>query len=673
MNAYLPRSQNSLGPIVRTVLALLLFWTGSLKICTQAADGSATNTPARPMRDPTAPSGTLANLLRPNRHAAASGIARVEMQTIGDTNPPPSRIVASAEFSNVTFNEAARAIADATGMNLSASTRAAESRVALYLKNLPAIEILETLCNANGLWFRREPRTEPHSEVIRVFTVAEFRQDLTAFRDEKTKVFTLLYPNTFDISHALQDLFGDRLVINFVDHDAELSDDLIHRFDRFDLVDSRSDTLIGTLNNSQSSSQSSQSSQSSVSSGRSTTAGRFAVAQSARRANPLPQVGTVEGLNADQIQTLESEAASPPSGIGPQSQTARIVEKRVNIFISIIRRQNRIVVRTADERAMEEIGQVITSLDVPTSMVLLEVKVLSIALGDGFNSAFDYTFANGKISSGFSTGTVAPPPGPGNLPGGTGVKSDNFIFQYFSDKFSARLQLLESKNRVTALATPVLLTANREVSKIFVGQYVPFNTSFNGNQVITTGNTTVTGTASTGIQFQPVGTTLLITPSINADRTVTIRMVQDNSSIQSQAANVLVPSSDGFTSQSLDIVQARTVSGTFVAKDREAVVVGGLIDESVRNNTVGVPWISRIPLLGQAFRRDDKGKNRSELVVIIRPYVMNTPSDAEGISQELLKQISIHPNANMQPGDLDTYRYNQVPLGKDANPLSTPR
>ena len=77
--------------------------------------------------------------------------------------------------------------------------------------------------------------------------------------------------------------------------------------------------------------------------------------------------------------------------------------------------------------------------------------------------------------------------------------------------------------------------------------------------------------------------------------------------------------------------------------------------------------------MGQLFRRDDKGRSRKELIVIIRPYIMNTPAEAERVSHELVKQLSIHPISSTLSGTLDTYGTNEVPHAADSYPLAAPK
>ena len=170
----------------------------------------------------------------------------------------------------------------------------------------------------------------------------------------------------------------------------------------------------------------------------------------------------------------------------------------------------------------------------PTPPVFVEVKVLRLALGDEFSSAFDYQFSDGAtVAGGFTSGNILPPisdaiDGPARRfasvqPGGMGLNNDHFHFQAVNDSFRMRLQLLENTNRVTTLATPLLLTANNEVSRIFIGETLPFTVGFTAGQVVPTGAGTANTVTSTPItELRDVGQSPLITPNIagcNAIRT----------------------------------------------------------------------------------------------------------------------------------------------------------
>jgi general secretion pathway protein D len=148
----------------------------------------------------------------------------------------------------------------------------------------------------------------------------------------------------------------------------------------------------------------------------------------------------------------------------------------------------------------------------------------------------------------------------------------------------------------------------------------------------------------------------LITPSINADRTVTLRVVQENARRVLNGGRIPVLNTNGvITNQEVDTVNRSTVSGTVVAKDGMAVVMGGLIEDEISDDREQVPGLGKLPVLGFFFRKQATGRLRRELVVMIRPYVFNTPSESASISQVLLQQLSVHPNAFTGEATLPTF------------------
>jgi general secretion pathway protein D len=332
--------------------------------------------------------------------------------------------------------------------------------------------------------------------------------------------------------------------------------------------------------------------------------------------------------------------------------------------VTVIEEHNQLIVRSSDPKAMQEIRDLVCRLDVPTPVVLLEVKVLQINLSDEFASMFDFQFTDNVLSAGgfspgppnqgFSSGNILPPfanlapsrftpisPGPvGTTP------PQNLLFQVVSANFRARLQLLESKNRVTELATPLLMTANNEVSRIFSGVTQPITTGFTPSQIVATGVTAATTLIGTPVTtLQDIGTTLLITPNVNADRTVTLRILEENSADVPHGATIPVPNASGLITQvPVDTVSRQTISGTVVAMDGETLAFGGLIQESVNDSRSEVPVLGKVPGLGFFFRAQDTKRTRTELVIMIRPFVLTTPCESRDASRSLLEALSIHPN-----------------------------
>lgn len=560
------------------------------------------------------------------------------------------------EIRELPLGEAVPLLSELTGLKIVASGEARRVPVSLYLRDVAPRQALSALCRAHGLWFSEEA-----SGIILIRTATEYRKDLSSFREEQTKVFTLLYPNALTAATAIRDLFGARVQLSTGgEEDDEVQDDLESRFDRFELIDRQSQGL--GIFESAAGAVAGDGGGSSVRDSRDRDTRR----STDRRQQPVQRQGqdvtesALRGLSAEQIQALERA--------DPEALT-RLLRGRTTIYVTVIRPQNQLLVRTADETTMQQIERLVLQIDRPTPMVLLEVKVLSLELGDDFTSVFDFQFTDrGTLSGGFTTGALLPPPNDGITGtdarkaapitlGGTGLRSGDMTFQYVDENFRARLQMLENDNRVTALATPLLLTANNEVSRLFVGEERPLNRGFTGPQtVVDANNQLITTPGSTAIEFRPVGTTLLFTPTINADRTVTIRIIQENSSISPNPARVLVPSSTGFVEQLVDVVQARTLSGTVVAKDGLALALGGLIEETLVDSKQQVPILGRLPVLSFFFSRKEQGKSRRELVIVVRPYVLTTPGEGARRGRMLLNELSLHPNAPAAHGTLNTYR-----------------
>lgn len=624
------------------------------------------------------------------------------------------------EFRNVPLGEVVRSLSDQTNLKIAPTADASKVEIQVYLKHVTPMVALDAITKSHNLFWR----ADPESEIIRIYTVDEYDADLATFREEETEVFTLLYPNPLDIAFAIRDLYGDRVLINPGGFsDMLIFQDLIQRFTRHNIVDQQNSFgfgggiggggigggfggggggIGGGFGGGLGGGGFGMGGMGMGGMGMGMGMGGMGMGMGGmgmgmgmggmggmgmggmRNLQPQP-FDPIEGLTSEEIQRLEQARSRMESDAARDAIDELLRRQRATIFLSVIRRQNQLVVRTADQKTMSRIRELVRQLDVPTPLVLLEVKVLALDLDDGFNSVFDYQYTDGKTTAGqFTTGNILPPPADeltgaarraaSLAVGGSGIDPSSMIFQVVSDSFRFRIQLLENKNRVTELATPMLLTANNEVSRIFIGQSVPITVGFTPPTVVAgnvTGNVTLAGSPVT--QLQDIGQSLIVTPSINADRTVTLRMGQQNSRVIPNGGVIPVPTADGgVIEQAIDVVQRASVSGTVVAKDGLTVAIGGLIEESVGDNRAAVPVVGKMPGIGFFFRRQSTGRMRRELVVLIRPYVFNTPQESAQLNSELIPELSMHPRAVAPVGTLDTFGPQEVVRpNPPASPLQT--
>ncbi len=579
----------------------------------------------------------------------------------------PDKLIELVDFRDQELGQAMRLFSEQSGINIVPSTEANKLKVNLYLRDVRPMDVLENLTKTHDLYYRIDEK----SGVIRIHTTKEYEANLASFREEQTQVFTLLYPNPVDAAVAIRDLFGERVVLNLGVGDQDSILDLVQRLNRFDLVDSRNLGL-GSFQGQ------------TFGGGRSFSPlnglGGFSTNPAYRNSQQraIDETQPLSDLSAEEIQQLidaiNVRANRPTPVQNPDDPIAKLLkERQATIYVTVVRRNNQVVVRTGDEATMKQIALLIQNLDVPTPLVMLEVKVMSILLDDEFRSVFDYQYSDGGTTAGsFTTGDILPTPSDllngqarrlaSMIPGGSVLEQGDFTFQVVSNSFRARMQLLEDDNRVTILNTPLLLTANNEVSRIFIGETIPLTIGFSATQVVGTSATTANTIAGTPItELRDIGQSLLITPSINADRTVTLRVVQENARRDINGGKIpLLQQSGAISYADVDTVSRSTVSGTVVAKDGLAVVMGGLIEDTIMDNREKVPGLGKLPVLGFFFRRQDTGRTRRELVVMIRPYVFNTPSESASVSQELLQQLSVHPSALSGELTLPTFAAEEV-------------
>ena len=180
---------------------------------------------------------------------------------------------------------------------------------------------------------------------------------------------------------------------------------------------------------------------------------------------------------------------------------------------------------------------------------------------------------------------------------------------------------LESDADANILSTPNLITMDNEEAKIVVGQNVPFITgSF--------AQATSGGAGGTGVNpFQTidrrdVGLTLRVRPQIAEGRTVKLRIYQEVSSIQdtSNAAGI--------------ITNKRSIESSVLVEDGEIIVLGGLMQDDVRNAIDKVPLLGDIPVLGALFRYESRRRTKTNLMVFIRPVVLAEANAAANITRD---------------------------------------
>jgi general secretion pathway protein D len=195
---------------------------------------------------------------------------------------------------------------------------------------------------------------------------------------------------------------------------------------------------------------------------------------------------------------------------------------------------------------------------------------------------------------------------------------------------------LEDTQKGNILSRPNILTLDNEEAKFVVGQNVPF----------VTGAYTQSGTSSTNpfqtIERKDVGLTLKVTPQVAEGGSVKLKAFLEVSSV--------VPTTSSVKSADL-ITNKRSVENTVLVDDGQIVVIGGLISDDTKNNNSQVPILGDIPFVGNLFKYQSRSRDKTNLMVFLRPYVLRDGQSANQLTGERYDFIRNEQGAFIKEGD----------------------
>ena len=272
---------------------------------------------------------------------------------------------------------------------------------------------------------------------------------------------------------------------------------------------------------------------------------------------------------------------------------------------------------------IDRVQELVHKLDVPPQQVLIEAKIIDITSKDlrnmGVTWTADYKPA-GDAKGLFDRGTRAQEQlkatttlaGTSSSLSGGQFKLDALTFKGLS--ITATLDALVRDDKAHLLATPSIAVINNQEARIVIGEKVPFKE----RQQTTTGTTETT-------KFIDVGTTLRVTPSINADGYITVRIHPEVSSV-----SALLDAGPRITTREADT--------TVRIKEGETIVIAGLIKQEDNRTKSGVPILGQLPILDYVFGSRSKDQTQTELAVFITPKIIRSREEEQALSAQAAKK-----------------------------------
>ena len=326
-------------------------------------------------------------------------------------------------------------------------------------------------------------------------------------------------------------------------------------------------------------------------------------------------------------------APAPGAAATPQASTSGGLGGIGQLVVDASR--NGLIFRgSADEWA--RLLPLIKEMDKPARQVMVEVTIAEVTLDK--NDQFGVNWQAGKWTVG-TLGSSTPTTGTTGTPG-TGTSSGGGGLTYLLDvagQNRAQLQALAASSRVSILSTPRILVTSGSDASIDVGTQVPIITSQ------TTASQTTLGTSNLlqSVEYRNTGVLLTVKPTVLSNNRVDLDISQEDSQAQ--------PITSGSGVNSPSIFQ-RKIKTTLTLRDGGSVVLGGLVSNQVTTGNSGVPFLKDIPVLGNLFKSSSRDHQRTELVVIIVPYIIENSDQAEQITQDITKNLSLINSTSLKSG-----------------------
>ena len=340
--------------------------------------------------------------------------------------------------------------------------------------------------------------------------------------------------------------------------------------------------------------------------------------------------GDAEAL-AELLKNFAEGASAAKPGADGKAAAASITGDKVSIQAD--KSLNALVIR-AEPAMMKEIMSVISQLDVRRAQILIEAAIVEVSGDTGKALGFQYVAGSdetgvGAINFGNAGLTInsivqaLATDDPSGLSLGDGITMGFGEQDSNGDlKWGALIQALSTSTDVNLLSTPSILTLDNQEASIVVGENVPF----------ITGTSTSTGSGVSNpfqtIQREDVGLSLKVTPHVAGLSTIRLELEQENSQVKDSVG------------EAADIVTTtRKLESTVLADDGETIALGGLIRDNITKTVRKVPILGDIPLLGILFRSTSNSREKSNLMVFLRPTIL--PDNERLLSMTRQKYMGI--------------------------------
>lgn len=324
----------------------------------------------------------------------------------------------------------------------------------------------------------------------------------------------------------------------------------------------------------------------------------------------------------DEVTKGEKEKVGKQQKTEEKQKGATVSIKSGRSFEAILDKGRNAIIISAYPSDYKELKNMLDQLDSLPKQVLIEVTIAEITLTNQLQFGLEWYL---KHESGDFTGEL-------RTLGGLGVGGAGLLYSLTEtgDKFRAIFNTFATKGLINIVSTPRIVVLDGREATINVGTEVPVVTSE------TTASDVLAGTATQpsilrNIQYRSTGVILSVKPVVNSENILTLEINQQLS--EAQTNNV--------SSIDSPLILNRSIATILTIESGKTVLLGGLISENRSTDESKIPILGDIPIIGHLFRVDSKGRNKTELIILVTPYIIKNTDELERVTKEFKKGLSM--------------------------------
>ncbi len=354
--------------------------------------------------------------------------------------------------------------------------------------------------------------------------------------------------------------------------------------------------------------------------------------QDSGSASSNPSMTPVSSSSTSSSSTTTGTTTTSTTGASttPQSVSASVTVAGATVLIQADSMTNSLII-TAPDHIYQNLRGVIDRLDVRRAQVYIEALIAEVNMSKAGEFGVQWVAAGGdkNIGGGFlssisPTGTNLATLYSGYQSGSLSIPVGSYLGIFNGDPTNGTASLgvlaaaLEKSGDGNVLSTPNLLMLDNEEASITVGQNIP----------IVTGSYTTSSSGSTNpfttVERKDVGIKLKVRPQVSDGGTITLSVSQEVSAVD----NTVNTNGAGLATK------VRTVDTKVLVDNDQTIVLGGLIEEKLTIDQSKVPLLGDLPLLGSLFRYESRNREKTNMLVFLRPRVLRDGQATQALSNE---------------------------------------